>query len=273
VNQIRDFLRSEHYEFIGISSFGPLCLDQKNPSFGYITSTPKVAYRNFPILQQIQSKTSANHYGFDTDVNAPAYAEFHLGNHDVKESLVYVTVGTGVGIGVIANKKTVHGLVHPEGGHIIVRRHPEEDPTFKGVCPYHSDCLEGLVTNNSIAARLGKDIHSLHTLDDSEKVWTLVGYYLGQLCLNLTLILSPEVILIGGGIMNRKIIFQHIYRAFPLLLNEYVDHPKLKIDQLSHYIREPKLSNVGLIGAMMLKPIVDHHGHVEHVDDKKHLKD
>jgi fructokinase len=92
-------------------------------------------------------------------------------------------------------------------------------------------------------------------------VWLLVGYYLAQLCLNLTLILSPEVILIGGGIMNRKVIFQHIYRAFPLLLSEYVDHPKLKVDQVSKYIHEPKLSHVGLVGAMMLKPIADKDHH------------
>ena len=119
VDHIKEFLKDETYEFIGICTFGPLCLDQHSPKFGFITSTPKTTYRDFPILQHIKSKTKARHYGFDTDVNAPAYAEFHLGNHDVKESLIYVTVGTGVGIGVIANKKTVHGLVHPEGGHIM----------------------------------------------------------------------------------------------------------------------------------------------------------
>lgn len=127
--------------------------------------------------------------------------------------------------------------------------------------------MEGLVTNHSIAARLSKDALSLHTLDDTEKVWTLVGYYLAQLCINLTLVLSPEIIIIGGGIMQRKVIFQHIYRAFPLLLNEYVDHPRLKIDQLSKYIREPRLNNVGLIGAMMLKPIAGRGGDHHHQND------
>ena len=117
IKEIGQFFGDVEFDFIGVASFGPLCLDISKPEFGSITSTPKLNWKNFPILNHVRRYTKAKAYGFDTDVNAPALAELRLGTH--KESLVYVTVGTGVGVGVVVNGNTVHGLLHPEGGHIM----------------------------------------------------------------------------------------------------------------------------------------------------------
>lgn len=119
IQDIGRFLGDQLYDFIGVASFGPVCLDQTNKDFGKITSTPKLHWRDFPILAKVRQYTQAKTYGFDTDVNAPALAEFRLGRYHAQGSLVYVTVGTGVGVGVVVNGQTVHGLVHPEGGHIM----------------------------------------------------------------------------------------------------------------------------------------------------------
>lgn len=113
IRSIGEFLGDQEYDFIGVASFGPLCLDQTSNEFGNITSTPKLHWRNYPLLTKIKAHTKAKKYGFDTDVNAPALAQLKLGGHNASESLVYVTVGTGVGIGVVANGNTIHGLVHP----------------------------------------------------------------------------------------------------------------------------------------------------------------
>jgi fructokinase len=107
------------YSFIGIASFGPLCLDESSPKYGSITTTPKKLWQNIELLKIFQERLNNNHIKIDTDVNSCAFAEFKLGNHHAKNSLVYITVGTGVGVGVVVHGKTVHGLTHPEGGHIM----------------------------------------------------------------------------------------------------------------------------------------------------------
>lgn len=150
----------------------------------------------------------------DTDVNIPALYEYNLAraNNDplVKESLCYVTVGTGIGIGLIINGKTVHGMMHPEGGHVRIPISPLEQSTykgFKGVCPFHGDCLEGLCTNVAIQQRLGlKKREEVKTLPDDHPVWDLLAGYMGTFCANLFLTMSVERISIGGGIYNRAIL-------------------------------------------------------------------
>jgi len=165
-------------------------------------------------------------------------------------NLVYITVGTGIGIGVVTNGKVVHGLVHPEGGHICIKK-AEADKDFKGVCPFHGDCLEGLCSNIAIATRKGLKIEDLSGLNDDDPVWISVANYLAQAILNLTLILSPERVVIGGGIMNRKMLLPMIQKEFVKLLNKYVQHPLL--EEPEKYIVYPNYyPDNGIMAAILL---------------------
>ena len=147
---------------IGIACFGPLNLDHTSKDFGTITTTPKLAWQNVGIYNFFKTKFNLDNSNIfiDTDCNVCAMYEFlqlksNTSEKSVKESMCYVTVGTGVGIGLIINSKTVHGALHPEGGHVRVPRHPLEKENFKGVCPFHGDCIEGMTSNISIKERLG----------------------------------------------------------------------------------------------------------------------
>lgn len=249
VDRLLAFIQGSEFSQIGIASFGPVCLNKNDPAYGSITSTPKLQWQHFSLLKYIREKTSCQDISIDTDVNAAALAEYKLGNHNAN-SLIYVTVGTGVGVGVVVDGKPVHGLTHPEGGHIFVRL-AQADQDFEGVCPFHKNCLEGMVTNVSIAKRLGKTVHELPSVQEDHEVWGTIAYYLAQLCLNLTLIASPEVIVIGGGIMNQPTILGNVHTKFTELLNNYVDHPRLK--DVKNYIKLPTLgNNAGLLGGAVL---------------------
>ena len=172
----------------------------------------------------------------DTDVNIPALYEFNLAraNNDplVKESLCYITVGTGIGIGLIINGKTVHGMMHPEGGHVRVPISPLEETKyngFKGVCPFHCDCLEGLCTNVAIAERLRlKSVDEVKDLKDDNEVWDLLAGYMGQFCANLYLTMSVERISIGGGIYNRAALMEKTRVEFEKCINKYVKMDQIK---------------------------------------------
>jgi fructokinase len=190
-------------------------LNKKSETYGYVTTTPKEEWRHFPILKTIldgiKNKKDSIKVVFDTDVNVVAAYEFIYGGYkDVKENLAYITVGTGIGIGLITGGKMLHGLIHPEGGHVRV---PilEEDKDFKGVCSYHGTCLEGLCTNVAIAMRLGLDsVDDVPNIKDEDPVWDKVGYYLGTACANLTLTLSIEKLVIGGGVMKRSLLYDKV---------------------------------------------------------------
>ena len=150
----------------------------------------------------------------------------------------------------MVNNTMVHGLVHPEGGHMRINK-AKEDADFKGVCPFHGDCLEGLCTNNSIAARKGVKIEDLAKIPDEDTIWTLIAHYLAQAIVNLSLIISPERIVIGGGVMNRKILLGMIRKEFVVLLNKYVQHPVLETPE--NYIDYPKYyPDNGVISAILL---------------------
>ncbi|EGR34724.1 hypothetical protein IMG5_002960 [Ichthyophthirius multifiliis] len=206
---------NEKIDYIGIASFGPICLDQSSDQYGYITTTPKIAWQNFPILQRVSEViryNSKNSIGFDTDVNSAAIAEFHFGGHDTKKSLAYITIGTGVGVGLIIDGQCVHGLTHPEGGHILVKL--KEGDEYQGYCKKHQTCVEGMVSNFALAQRLNIQENQLKNVDHKHEVWDYTAYYIAQLCLNLTLICSPEVIVLGGGIMHKQDIHKYIVRPF-----------------------------------------------------------
>lgn len=190
--------------------------------------------------------------GFDTDVNAPALAEFKLGvcKGSDATSCAYVTVGTGVGIGLVVNSGCVHGLLHPEGGHMNVRRLKDDD--FAGTCPFHADCVEGLCATGALSARANVIADDLATLDDDHPVWDHCSYALAAMCANLILIASPEKIVLGGGVMSRKSLFPRIRTHVKNILKEYVRHPMLK-ENIDDYIVPPTWEgDAGLVGAFTL---------------------
>lgn len=244
------WLKQWEVDCIGVASFGPVDLDVESPTYGSITSTPKPGWRDTPLLKELGRLLNfTKPIGFNTDVNAAALAEFTYGGHPCRHSLVYITIGAGVGVGVVAGGQIIQGLVHPEGGHVVVNRHPQD--TAESICPYHKDylCAEGMATNIAVAHRFRMDPAALHEAVDESDIWEIEAFYLAQVCLNVTLVLSPEVIVIGGGVMKRGKLLPLIQTEFARLLHDYVKHPKLKTQD---YIRLPKFPNAGVIGAGLL---------------------
>lgn len=169
----------------------------------------------------------------------------------MNDSLCYVTVGTGVGIGLIINGKCVHGSLHPEGGHVFVPK-DERDKDFKGVCPFHGDCVEGLCTNNSIRDRLGlSSVNDIPALPDDHEVWDIVGGYLGTMCSNIFLTTSVELIILGGGVFNRQVLLEKTRQIFKQRINKYLVHKKIDTDEAlkTFLVRPDHGDDAGLIAA------------------------
>ena len=242
-----DYFRAQGVSALGIGSFGPLDLEERSPGYGDITATPKLAWRNYPLLRAFRDALGVP-CAIDTDVNAAALAEVRQGAARGLDSCVYVTVGTGIGGGVYAGGALVHGLMHPEIGHMLLRPHPD-DPNPRGVCPYHDGCLEGLASGPAVAARCGGDARAL---PDDDPAWALEAHYLAQMCVNLIVTLSPERILLGGGVMQRACLYPLIRRETLRLLGGYVQRPEI-LTGLDEYIVPPALYPIsGLIGAYLL---------------------
>ncbi len=188
--------RHGNMDAIGIASFGPLELDRAAPNWGYITTTPKAGWQNVDFAALV-SRTLAVPVGFDTDVNGAALAETRWGAAQGQQISIYVTVGTGIGGGCIVAGKTLHGLSHPEMGHMRVARHPD-DAGFAGICPAHGDCLEGLASGPAIKARWGKSLSELATDHVGHRI---IASYLAQMVVTFQAILEPGCIMLGGGVM------------------------------------------------------------------------
>lgn len=192
---------------------------------------------------------------FDTDCNILAAFELENGGHDVKDNLAYITVGTGVGVGFVINGKGIHGLIHPEGGHVSVPQLPQEKEkyNFDGVCSFHGgNCVEGLCTNVAIAKRLGLDsVDKVPEIADDHEIWDMLGNYLGTMCANLTLTLSLEKIVIGGGVMNRgEVLLSKIREHFSKRLANYLQHSSFEVDALNSYIVRSKFENdLGIVSS------------------------
>lgn len=241
------FFRDHAVDALGVGSFGPLDLRPDSPTYGFITSTPKLAWRDYPLLPRLLDGRDIP-AAIDTDVNAAVIAEAELGAARGCESAVYITVGTGVGGGVYVGGRTVHGLLHPEVGHMLLRPHPD-DPTPHGVCPYHDGCLEGLAAGPAIAARVGGDAREL---EDSHPAFTIEAHYLAQMCVNLIVTVSPERIILGGGVMQRTALLPMVREETVRLLNGYVQADAVT-EGIDRYIVAPELFPVsGLVGSYLL---------------------
>jgi len=231
----------------GIASFGPLDLDQRSPSYGHILATPKSGWSQYDLRARLRERFAKPIY-LDTDVNAAALAEWqHLAGSGLG-SLVYVTVGTGIGAGAVIAGRTLQGPWHPEMGHIRVPRHPD-DLRFQGVCRFHGDCLEGLSNGPAIVARWGAKMESL--LQDRRKR-EIIGSYLGQFAVTIALMLSPERVVFGGGVMTGGALLPDIRSSAKQLLGGYVTHPLLQ-GSLEQFIVGPALGDQsGICGAILL---------------------
>ena len=216
---------------IAIGSFGPIDVKEDSPTYGYITSTPKLKWRNYDFLGHIKTQFPNVETAWTTDVNASAYGEYAV--REGINNLVYYTVGTGIGGGSVKNGEFIQGITHPEMGHVSVKKHAEDH--FEGVCPSHGDCLEGVASGPAIEKRLGVSSKDIPATDP---YWDIQAYYIAQSAYNATLFLAPEVIVYGGGVMKVEGLLDKVRQQFAKLNNDYVSTPAL--DQ---YIVSPELED------------------------------
>ena len=232
---------------IGVACFGPLDLDPASPSHGSITTTPKVGWRDVDVVGPLRRGLSVP-VMIDTDVNGAALAEHRWGSGRGVSSLVYVTVGSGIGGGALVHGRPVHGLVHPEMGHVRVPHDRARDP-FPGLCPHHGDCLEGLASGPALAARWGQDPA---TLPDEHPAWDLEADYLALGLASVVLVLSPERLVLGGGVMRRTRLYPLIRAKLAGILAGYLRTPALG-QAIDGYVVAPTLGDrAGVLGALAL---------------------
>lgn len=227
------YFKENRVSAIGLGSFGPIDLNLSSKTYGYITSTPKVGWKNINLVGQLKEALDIPIY-FTTDVNASAYGE--MKNTGIK-NLVYLTIGTGIGGGAIQNGYFIGGIGHSEMGHQRINRH-RDDLTFEGICPFHGDCLEGVAAGPSLEARtgiLGEKISS------DDPIWDILSYYIAQAAINATLTLAPECIILGGGVMEKPNMISLIQKQFISMLNNYIDLPC----SVEKYIRLPTVKENG----------------------------
>jgi len=232
---------------IGIACFGPLDLNPNSQTFGNITSTPKAGWEDTPIKNWIQRELDLP-VAIDTDVNAAAMAEGKWGACQGLENHVYFTIGTGVGGGAVVNGKPLHGLVHPEMGHMVLPHDLQADP-FPGGCPFHKDCFEGLAAGPTINQRWGQPAE---TLPQDHPAWDLEATYIAKAMQTIICTFSPQRIVLGGGVMQQLHLFPIIRQKTLAFLNQYVQSPTI-LNQIDHYIVPPGLgSRAGMLGALAL---------------------
>jgi len=232
---------------IGISSFGPLDLQPNSSTYGYITSTTKSGWAGTDFITPIKEALSIP-VAIDTDVNGAALGEYCWGAAQGLDTFVYLTIGTGIGGGGLVNGKVIHGMLHPEMGHIYVPHDWHNDP-FQGVCPFHGDCLEGLASGLSIEKRWGR---SPETLSSDHPAWKLEAHYLAFGLISVIYILSPQRIILGGGVMKQEQLFPTIRANVQKLLNRYIQSYKI-LEAMDDYIVPPALgAQSGVLGAIAL---------------------
>ncbi len=232
---------------VGIASFGPVDLEPESDTYGFITSTPKPGWQNYDFAGTVRRALEVP-IGFDTDVNAAALAESRWGAALGLADFIYLTVGTGIGGGAMVGGRLLHGLMHPEMGHIRIPHETAQDP-FPGNCPFHGDCLEGLASGSAIRERWGK---SADDLANDHPAWELEARYLGLALSNFICTLSPRRIIMGGGVMERNHLFPMIRQQVQSLLSGYVQKRGL-CDEIKGYVVPPQLGkHAGVLGAIML---------------------
>lgn len=239
------YFKEKKIEALGIGCFGPIDPDKESKTYGYITSTPKPHWADYNIVGAFE-KALLCPVGFDTDVNGSVLGEAAFGQAKGKNCVIYITIGTGVGAGIYIEGKLLHGMLHPEAGHVLIQR--KSTDTYKGRCPYHRNCLEGLAAGPAIEERWGM---SGKALGDRKEVWELEAYYIAQALTNYILTLSPELIILGGGVMHQTQLFPMIREQVKEMLNGYLKTEELA--DMEHYIVPASLhDNQGIMGCLEL---------------------
>ena len=232
---------------VGIASFGPVDLRTGSPTFGYITDTPKIGWQNFDLAGAVRDALKIP-IGFDTDVNGAALGEARWGAAQGLADFLYLTVGTGVGGGAMIEGCLLHGLLHPEMGHIRIPHDWAKDP-YPGDCPYHGDCLEGLASGTAMQGRWNTPARYMPA---DHPAWALEAHYLALGTVNWVCTLSPRRVLLGGGVMQQPALFDLIRAEFARLLNGYIQAPEITED-LERFIQPPRLGiHAGVLGALVL---------------------
>ena len=288
---VRAWLDARHAEraldALGVATFGPVDLDRSSPTYGHITHSPKPGWEAVDVLGAVAANLPPDlPIGFDTDVNAPAVAEFTAirreaerraadaleDNGDPEDddasasrtfggitNLAYVTVGAGVGVGLICASEPVHGLSHPEAGHIRVARlasdgHPGEPGAFEGVCAYHGDCIEGMAGAAAIAKRCDCAVADLAGVVDSHPAWDAAAHYVAGLIATLVMVASPQRVVLGGGVLQRKTLVTKIRAHVKRQLGGYVRHEFVETGRgLTEFIVPSRWGNAaGIVGALAL---------------------
>jgi fructokinase len=241
------FKAHQSFAGLGIATFGPCDLDPQSPTYGRLFTSIKPGWKDTDILGTFQKAFDVP-MGIDTDVNAAALGESTWGAGQGLEAVLYLTVGTGIGGGGVIDGRMIHGLMHPEMGHIRVPR-ISEDGSFAGICPYHGDCLQGLASGPAIKARWGKPADELPA---DHPAWQMEASYLALAVNNYVCTLSPNRIILGGGVMHQKHLFPLIRAQVKKLLNGYLPWPMI-LEKTAEYIVPPALGDqAGVLGAIAL---------------------
>lgn len=245
IPQIIEYFKKAQIEALGIASFGPLDLNKGSSTYGSITNTPKPGWENYNILGAFKEAFSCP-VGFDTDVNGSVLGEVTFGQAKGKSCVIYVTIGTGIGAGIFVEGRLLHGMLHPEAGHVLIRRRRTD--TYQGKCQYHAGCLEGLASGPAIEERWGKPAVELK---EQKEVWDLEAYYIAQALSNYILILSPQMIILGGGVLHQEQLFPMIRSYVMEMLNGYVR--TVELEHMESYIVPASLNgDQGIKGCLEL---------------------
>ena len=238
-----DYFAERQIDCLGIACFGPIDLHEDSPTYGCVTTSPKVAWRNVNVVKAFEGLGVP--VGFDTDVNGSVLGETTYGIGRGVKNCVYITIGTGIGIGVLSEGRLLHGMLHPEGGHILLPMSPD-DPMERGICPNHPNCFEGLAAGPSIEKRWGK---SAKELGDRDDVWDVEAFYIANALVSYTMTLSPELFILGGGVMHKAdVLLPKVRAKYAELMNNYIQTKQTA--DLEHYIVCQSLDdNQGLLGA------------------------
>ncbi len=251
VDKIAAYFADKDIVALGVATFGPVDVKKDSPTYGYILSTPKLAWQHYDLLSALKKRIPVP-MEIDTDVNGSCLGELTFGCAKGLDSVIYITIGTGVGVGIAINGKLMHGMLHPEAGHILLNKHPN-DP-YSGKCPFHPNCMEGLCAGPAIEERWGAPAV---TLKDKQEVWELEAYYIAQAIVNFICTLSPRKIILGGGVMHQEQLFPLIRQKTKELLNGYIETEELK--DLDHYIVPASLhDDQGIMGAVQLAKWAEH---------------
>ena len=245
VPKMIDFFRDKGIEAIGIGAFGPIDVISGSKDYGNIRKCEREGWSFYPLLRTVCDALGVPGE-MDTDVNTACLAEYTYGAGKGKEILLYITVGTGIGIGITIDGRPIHGMMHPEGGHVGAIRHP--DDTFRGTCPFHGDCIEGLACGPAIMERWGRPGAEL---SDKEEVWDMESHYLAQLVRNCMMTVAPNRVVMGGGVMQQSCLFPKIRRLVSEQVNGYMDCPETE-DMDSYIVPSELGGDQGILGGFVL---------------------